>query len=368
MSSERWTQEPGSVTYRVIQWGTGDVGTHALRTIIRRPDLELVGVKVYDPSKAGRDAGEIAGTESTGITALVSVDEILTIPADCVNYNALGTTEDMFGQPLDDICTLLEHGYNVSTTAIDFLVWPPSAPPGMVRRLEDACEVGKSSLFGSGVDPGYTMDLWPITITRLSSQVDKISITETLDMRNYGSPSAMGFMGFGAQPDQPSALDAMHTDPADSVFYSCMLMVADALRFELDDYRYHREVGLATSSFKTASGTIDAGTVAAIKINLVGGAYGRDVLDFEWVWRVSDDVRPEWGTGEYWDLRIDGDPAMHCHFSAETAFGSKRITSLTVAMAALNAIPTLCQASPGVKTPLNLPCWGGGFVSPRPLT
>ena len=38
---------------RVIQWATGVTGTMALRHVIGRPDLELVGVRVYDPAKAG---------------------------------------------------------------------------------------------------------------------------------------------------------------------------------------------------------------------------------------------------------------------------------------------------------------------------
>jgi len=355
------------MTYRVIQWGTGNVGTHALRTIIKRPDLELVGLRVYNPDKAGKDAGEIAGVEPTGVLATTSVEDILALDADCVNYNALGTTEDMFGEPLDDLCTLLRNGYNVTTTAIDFLVWPPSAPPGVVDRLEEACAEGGTTLFDSGVDPGYTMDLWPITLSRLSSQIDTVSILEVLDMRNYTSASAMGFMGFGKDASAPSALDAMHTDPANSVFYSSMLMVADALRFEMEDYRYEREVGLAASPIDTAFGRIEEGTVAAVKVACYGVAFGRDVLQFEWVWRVSDDVRPEWGTGEYWELHIEGDPSMTSRFEASTEFGSKRISSLTVATAALNAIPTVCEASPGVKTALDLPCWGGGFVSPTPL-
>ena len=43
--------------YRVIQWATGHVGIHALKGIINRPDLELVGLCVSSPDKVGRDAG-----------------------------------------------------------------------------------------------------------------------------------------------------------------------------------------------------------------------------------------------------------------------------------------------------------------------
>ena len=32
------------MTRRIVQFSTGNVGVHALRSIIERPDLELVGV------------------------------------------------------------------------------------------------------------------------------------------------------------------------------------------------------------------------------------------------------------------------------------------------------------------------------------
>jgi 4-hydroxy-tetrahydrodipicolinate reductase len=317
---------------------------------------------VYSEGKAGLDAGEIAGTEPTGILATTSIDEILSIEADCVNYNALGTTEDMLGEPLDNICTLLSRGYNVTSTAIDFTIYPPSAPFEIRRRLSKACEEGGTTYFGSGVNPGYTMDFWPVTMSRLSRRIDSIRIVETLDMRKLTSTSTMASMGFGQQPDGPSFLDDMHMDPSKSVAYSSLLFTADALRFKLEDYRYERQVGLAESSFDIASGAIAAGTIAVVKLKFVGVAFGRDVLVYEFIWRVSDEVRPEWGTGEYWTMDIEGDPSMHCVVEASTSFDSGRIVSLTVAMAALNGIPTVCDASPGVKSVLDLPGWGGGFV------
>ena len=354
-------------TYRVIQWGTGNVGKHALRGIITRPDYELVGLKVYSEDKAGVDAGELVGEPATGVFATTSVDEILTIDADCVNYNALGTTEDMFGGPLDDICLLLRSGYNVTTTAIDALVYPPSAPPEHVQRLEEACAQGGTSFFGSGIDPGYTHDLFPITLSRLSRQIDSVRALEVLDMRDYSSASAMTFMGFGQAESAPSMLDAMHTRPENSVFYTCMMMVADALRFEIEGYRYEREVGLTEVPIETAFGTVAPGTIAAIRIVITGAAYGRDVLMFEWVWRVSDAVRPEWGTGAFWEHEIKGDPWIRNRLEASTQLDSKRITSITVATTALNAIPTVCQAPPGVHSVLTLPTWGGGFVGPTTI-
>ena len=106
------------MSYRVIQWGTGNVGKHSLRSIIERPDLELVGLRVYSADKAGVDAGDLVGLPKTGVRATTSVDDILAIEADCVAYNALGMTKGDIGDSLSDICLLLSHGFNVVSSAI----------------------------------------------------------------------------------------------------------------------------------------------------------------------------------------------------------------------------------------------------------
>ena len=55
------------MTYRVVQWSTGNVGLLSLRSLIGHPEFELVGLHAHSPDKVGKDAGEIAGVpERTG--------------------------------------------------------------------------------------------------------------------------------------------------------------------------------------------------------------------------------------------------------------------------------------------------------------
>jgi 4-hydroxy-tetrahydrodipicolinate reductase len=347
----------------VIQWGTGNVGRHAVRAILGRPNLELVGLRVYNSDKVGVDAGTIIGSPATGILATDDVETILELDADCVNYSALGATEDSFGGVIDDLERLLRAGFNVTSSAPESLVYPKAAPQHVVARLERACADGQSSLFVSGVNPGFTMDVWPITMTRLSREIDSIHVTEVLDMAEYTSASAMYFMGFGQSPDAPAPLDTMHSTPETSPFYASLAMTADAIGFGLEDYRYEREVGLAEETFEVKAGSIERGTIAVVKMGVYGIARGRDVLINEWVWRISDDVRPEWGIGEQWSMRIEGDPSMTLSMEPRTRLDSGRVVSLTVATAIVNAIPAVCAASPGLHTPLDLPLWGGGYLA-----
>jgi 4-hydroxy-tetrahydrodipicolinate reductase len=207
------------------------------------------------------------------------------------------------------------------------------------------------------------MDVWPITMTRLSREIESIHVTEVLDMVEYTSKSAMYFMGFGQPPVAPAPLDAMHSTPETSPFYASLVMTADAIGFELEDYRYEREVGLAEKTFTVKAGTIERGTIAVVKMGVHGVARGRDVLINEWVWRISDAVRPDWGIGEQWTMEIKGDPSMTLSMEPRTKLDSGRVVSLTVATAIVNAIPSVCAAPPGLRTPLDLPLWGGGYLS-----
>ncbi len=264
---------------------------------------------------------------------------------------------------IDDLEMLLRAGFNVTSSAPESLIYPKAAPPTVVERLERACAAGASSLFVSGVNPGYTMDVWPITMTRLSREIESIRVTEVLDMVEYTSQSAMYFMGFGQPPDAPAPLDVMHSTPETSPFYASLLMTADAIGFELEDYRYEREVGLAEQTFEVKAGTIERGTIAVVRMGVHGIARGRDVITNEWVWRISNDVRPDWGIGEHWLMEIEGDPSMKLTMEARTRLDSGRVVSLTVATAIVNAIPTVCVAAPGLHTPLDLPLWGGGHLA-----
>ncbi len=61
---------------RVVVWGTGGVGARAIRAVVRRADLELVGVWVHSPVKVGQDAGSLAGIEPVGVAATDDIDAL----------------------------------------------------------------------------------------------------------------------------------------------------------------------------------------------------------------------------------------------------------------------------------------------------
>lgn len=124
---------------KVIQWATGGVGLHGLRALVEHPDLELVGLVVHDPTKAGRDAGDFFGGPPTGVVATTDIDGVLKLEADAVSYMATGDIR--MTEAIDDMCAALAGGKNVVASAVVPLVYPAAFPPDLVARLDNACPV-----------------------------------------------------------------------------------------------------------------------------------------------------------------------------------------------------------------------------------
>ena len=360
------------MSLRIIQWGTGSVGKHALRAIVERPDYELAGIRVYNPKKVGLDAGELLGREPLGVTATDDTDEILAIDADCVCYTALGSTLPGAEAPLDDICRLLASGKNVVSSAVEYHAYfrtsfeMTGAGANARDRLMKACEQGRTSFFHVGINPGFAMDLWPITLSRLSRHIDKLTVTEVVDMTRYASMHMVrDTIGFGLGPDEPSAVDAHNgADVYQSAYYVSMRMLSDALGIQLEQVHYHREVAVTEQALDIAAGTIDAGTVAAMKFVFDGVLHGRPAISFQIVWRVSDQVAPGWPVGDSkWMLHVDGDPTIDSEITMSTKEDAARAVSLSVATLLLNSVPSVVAAEPGLLDNLTIQQHGGGYFA-----
>jgi hypothetical protein len=90
------------VGYRVVVWGTGNVGRHAIAGVTARPDLELAGVWVSSAAKAGRDAGELAGLgRRLGVTATQDADALVASRPDCVVHTAM--TDNRLVEAVNDL-------------------------------------------------------------------------------------------------------------------------------------------------------------------------------------------------------------------------------------------------------------------------
>jgi 2,4-diaminopentanoate dehydrogenase len=344
--------------HRVIQWSTGNVGKHALRAIIRHPDYELVGLWVHGADKVGRDAGELCGLPPVGVKATNDTDALLRLPADCVSYTA--TADLRPAEAVEDLCRILRSGKNVVSTSVVPLVWPPAASPELVAQLEAACRAGGTSCYTSGIDPGFANDAVPIMLLSACERVDAVRVMEIVNYATYDQPTVLfETMGFGKPLDHTPLL--LIPGVLSIAWGPIVQALAAALGAPVDEIREVHEKRPAPEAFAIPSGTVPAGTMAALRFEVQGIVRGRPAIVVEHVTRLRDDLAPEWpqptGSGCY-RIRIDGSPAMVCDLALTGADGDHNTGNLlATAMRILNAIPAVCAARPGLLTPMDLPLY-----------
>jgi len=338
----------GQQRYRVVQWATGNIGLRSLRTVIEHPDLELVGLYVYSDAKAGRDAGELCGLPSTGIIATRDIDAIVALEADCVLHMAERLD-------LDVICRLLESGANVVSTRSEFHR-PASMDPEMRARIEAACRIGRATIHSTGSSPGFITEVMPLVLTSIQRRLDCYTIDEFADMSLRDSPEMIfDYLRFG---HDPSTFDSSRSASYQRASFGGSLhLVADALGLPLDSMDSSREVAIARKTEEIAAGRIEAGTIAAQRLEIAGLRNGKPLLRFRANWYVTRDIEPEWTLRETgWRVQVEGDAPLDVGITFPVAQADYAATSPGyTAHRPVNAIPYVVAAEPGMCTTVDLP-------------
>lgn len=341
---------------RVILWGTGAVGHEMLTAILdHRPDMGVVGARVYSADKDGVDVGTLAGRDPIGVVATTDVDEILALDADCVLYTPRNTD-------LDEVCALLASGKNVATTA--FLFHPRRLPPADRDRLAAACRAGDASVHGSGLNPGNLSGVLPLALSGMSRTIDKVTLQERADWSVYESTSiTFDNMAFGQPVDQISPTASEFLAFNSSIFEEQVWFLADELNAGIDEVVAAVEAVPAQSDHQIFEHLLRAGTTAGQRWTWSGRRGGETLIEIETLWTVGGEYPGHWPKPEHgWTLTIEGDPSMRAHFFALASFTRAasmaehvRSASVATAMQVLNAVPAVCDAPPGFTTSATLP-------------
>jgi hypothetical protein len=334
--------------YRVVQWATGNIGARSLRGVIEHPDMTLVGLYVYSPDKVGRDAAELSGRGGpTGVLATDSIDEILALGADCVLYMPQACN-------FDDVCRLLESGANIVTTRGEFQ-YPPGMDQSVRDRVEAACRRGGTSIHGTGSSPGFISEAVPLVLTSTQRHLDSLSIEEYADLSKRNSPVLLfELMGYGKDPEK---FDRGRWAHGEQSFGPSLRLVADALGLPLDSVEASGEVATARETTEIAAGTIEAGTVAAQRLHVRGLRGGKPFVSFMATWYCTTELDQAWdlrATG--WRLFMAGDAPLdvEMRFAVPLEDMGQWSPGYT-ANRAVNAVPVVCAAEPGIRTTVDLP-------------
>jgi hypothetical protein len=343
---------------RVVQGGTGIVGRHAIAGMLSHPDMELAGVFVRRPENAGRDAGELAGLAPCGVRTTGSIEEILSLEADCVFH--AGRAQRDIGPVVDEICSILRSSKNVVSITASPLIYPKSIGGDVAAKLEEACQAGNSSFHGTGIEPGWASEVVPLTLSGILHRVDCLTVQEIMDYTSYDNAEMLfDFMGFGRAPSaERERAKAASVLPA---FRAPLMMVTDALGAQVDDFVFHFETALTDQTFTIPAGEIAQGTVSAMRFGLSAIVGGRAAMVVEHITRVGTGQAPNWPQGRGWRCHVEGKPSfrLEADIAVNPGEDDNDQACQATAMHGVNAIPPVCAAPAGIRTFLDLPIISG---------
>jgi 4-hydroxy-tetrahydrodipicolinate reductase len=323
---------------RVIQYGLGSIGCAVARHVVARAGLELVGGVDADPAKVGKDAGEVIGLGRPLGFAVAETLAATGLPAERGADVVLHTTSSYMDLFKGQIVEILEAGLDVVSTAEE-LSFPWLDHPAEAAEIDAAARRTGKTVLGTGVNPGFVMDLLPLVLTGICQQVDRIDVTRVIDAsrRRRSFQTKIGAGLTVEEFDARMAAGRMgHVGLPES-----MAMVFDTLGKKLVHYEASVGPVVARHLVRSDHFEIEPGQVTGLRQVARGRSPEGEFMTLTFIAAL--------GAGEDGDaIQIRGQPDL------EVKLAGTNGDMATVAIV-VNAIRRVRQAAPGLATMRDLP-------------
>jgi hypothetical protein len=322
---------------RVLHFGLGPIGAAVVRQVAERRGFRIVGGVDIDPAKAGRVLGEIAGV-GRSLRIKVSDDARKTIKATRPDVVVL-CTQSSLRKVLPQMETILKLKVPIVSTTEE-LAYPHGGNLRYARALHQMARKAKVAVLGTGVNPGFTMDALPITLTGVCERVEAIRVDRVQDARVRRLPFQQK-IGAGLTRDQfQRKVDdgsVRHVGLAESIS-----MIADAMGWKLDKITDEIQPRIAIETVASEYLAVDPGYVCGIVQDGVGFRKGAPVITLH--------MEAYLGAPESFDaVEVTGSPSLKMKI-AGGVHGDVATASITV-----NSIPKILTVAPGLHTMRDMP-------------
>jgi 4-hydroxy-tetrahydrodipicolinate reductase len=322
---------------RVVQFGLGPIGQASVKVLLQKPGLELVGGIDVDPQKVGKDIGEVCGlNKSLGMA--VRGDGAAAL-ADWRPQVVVHTTFSFLDRIEDQLATIIRARAHVVSSSEE-LFYPFQRNPEFCQRIDTLAKQHGVAVIGTGVNPGFSMDILPLCLTGVCTEVNKIIVTRVVDTGQRRLPlQKKTGAGLSRQEfeERLAAGRFGHIGLRESA-----LAVMDTLGWPVDEIEESIQPVIAETEMTTAFLTVEPQQVAGLRQIMRVKSEGQE--------RLVLDLQISVGAKEPHDrVEIIGDPP----FSMRIEGG---IFGRTATIAALvNTIPRIITAPPGLRTMMELP-------------
>jgi 4-hydroxy-tetrahydrodipicolinate reductase len=327
---------------KVVVLGTGQMGAGMIRLLQSKPALQLVGVFGRRGHQRPVDAGIAAGL---GCELGFDVrGDLAALLEDTTPDIALQATCSKVVDAEPELRVLLERGVNVISIAEE-MAFPAYAHPQLAASLDDLARSRGATLLGTGINPGFVLDLLIVALSGTCQRIDRIEARRINDLAPYG-PTVLACQGVGLTTAQFEEGVLSGRVAGHLGFPESLAMIASALGWQIERIEQRREPIISDVRRQTPHVVVEPGCVAGCMQTAIAWVDGRAAIQLT----HPQQIHPRLGgieTGDYID--IEGEPGLHLSIEPEIAGGTA-----TVALA-VNVIPRALQAEPGLRTMIELP-------------
>ncbi len=309
--------------------------------MLDHPDLELVGHYVWSESKVGRDSGEIAGE---------APDALLALNADCISF--FGDSIGGEKETAKTLCRFLEKGTNVITPSIFAWAHPATCPAGISHRCGRGVPQGQHHglLHRHRSGLGYDRPGDRGARGRRSRGL-RARVMELGSMAEYTADCVFReYFGFGKEPGfQPLLVTGGFIK---EMWSPTIHAIAEVLGVQIEELKIIYETDGLDHDIHVGIEEIKAGQAAAVHFQLQRLSGGEPIVIVEHNDLVDKEAGKQWPRPYgpeclSYRVEIQGDPT----FTIEQNFGYYPAAKVC----AMNVINAVCEASPGLKGPLQIP-------------
>ena len=170
---------------KIAQFGLGPIGLETLKLAATRPWARIIGGIDIDPAKIGRDLGELTQTKSLrGHKVYPSLEALLKhAKPDVIFHTSVSKYKIAFAQ----IEPMARRGISV-VSSCEELLFPQLLEPKLAAKLDKICRRGGARVIGTGVNPGFVMDLLPVCLTGVSRTVRAVHVQRVVNASTRRAP------------------------------------------------------------------------------------------------------------------------------------------------------------------------------------
>lgn len=318
------------------------MGSGMARLIIEKSGLQLVGAFGRRREHVGVNLGRAIGLDRE-LQIPVSND-LASIVAATRPQIAIQATCSRLADAFVEIAALAGRGVNVISIAEE-MAYPACASPARAEELHKLAAAHGVAILGTGVNPGFVLDLLVIALTGVCARIDSITATRVNDLSPYG-PTVLRSQGVGLTPEQFQSGLQEGTVVGHIGFQESIHMIGRAVGWEITRVVETREPIIARTERETPFITVVPGKIAGCLHKAVAYREDKAVVTLIHPQQVQPE-REGIDTGD--TIEIHGEPNLRLAGSPEIPGGVA-----TIALA-VNMIPHVLNASPGLHTMADLP-------------